>query len=253
MLTLEDQTVERLGRLQSSEWAPQGPCAALAWALALYLIEAYHPATGLDCAPAGRPAPGQADWHGVRIGRPGDAAIAPASGLIRFWDAAIADQRPDGNGWLDLGSRFLQGQIEARAALVELRGHLGLPDRAELPEPAGPPRWIFFLTLLRAAVDLIVDGRPISLTRGLDWAGAAIGDRGDPHPLIQARVLGVGKAGVREWLGLIGHGSALFVHRRDGRLIAWHDGWRIYRAAAWLPDASWRLGQYLDERLEAGN
>ena len=253
MLSLEDQTVERLDKLQSGRWAPQGPCAGLAWAWALYLVERYHPTLGLDYLPAGQPAPGFADWHGVRVILPAQPQVLePArSGLIRFWDAAVADERTGESNWSDLGRRFLEGRVSSRDTLVELRTHLGLPDYGGLPCPVQPPRWIFYLTLLRAGVDLIVDDQPVSLTRGLEWSEILAGGHSDPHPLVQARVLGVRNSGAREWLGLTGFGSTLFVHRRDARLIDWQGEWRVTPAAGWLPDASWRLGQYLAERLRA--
>ena len=266
MLTLEAQTIDRLEKVRASPWALQGPCAALAWALTLYLIEGYHPAIGLDYAPSGRAAPGLADWLGLRIRADADAngngaagAAEPADaagpgGLIRFWDAAVFDERPGGNGWLDLGRRLLQGELGTADALVELRRHLGLPERTDLPAPAPGqgrmPRWIFYLTLLRAGVDLIVDGHPVILSRGLDWAEHLAGPDREPHPLVQTQLLGVNKSGASEWLVLIGYGATLFVHRRDARLMDWQDGWRITPAAGWLPDASWRIGQYLAERLQ---
>jgi hypothetical protein len=259
MLTLEAQTIDRLEKVRASPWAPQGPCAALTWALTLYLIEGYHPTIGLDYTPAGRAAPGLADWHGVRIraddGLDGDDAAEPAGpagpgGLIRFWDAAVFDERPGGNGWLDLGRRLLQGELGSAGALAELCRHLGLPERADLPVKARTPRWIFYLTLLRAGVDLIVDGHGIILSRGLDWAEHLAGPDREPHPLVQTQVLGVNNSGASEWLVLTGYGATLFVHRRDARLIDWQSGWRITPAAGWLPDASWRIGQYLAERLQ---
>lgn len=258
MLTLEAQTIDRLDRVRARPWGPQGPCAALAWALTLYLIEGYHPATGLDYTPSGRAAPGFADWFGVRIGAVGEpngpaqpaSAPEPAAGLIRFWDAAVRDERPGGNGWLELGRRLLQGEIGGPDALAELRRHLGLPDRADLSVKARPPRWIFYLTLLRAGVDLIVDGHPIIFTRGLEWAESLAGPDREPHPLVQTHVLGIGNSGASEWLGLTGYGSTVFVHRRDARLMDWQTGWQITPAGNWLPDASWRIGQYLAERLQ---
>lgn len=252
MLTLEEQTIERLERVRDRPSGSQGPCAALAWTLALYLIEAYHPILGLDFRPAGRSAPGQADWYGVRLVMPGDAATAGrTAGLIRFWDAAVADERPGGGGWTDLGRRFLQASADAAGALAEIRQHLGVPDRDKLPIPSRPPRWIFYLTLLRVAVDLLVDRHPVALSRGLDWPEIIPGGA-DPHPIRAAGVLGVRDSGAGEWIGLAGLGSVLFIHRRDARLIDRRAGSRAAPAATWLSDAGGQVGRYLIERLGVG-
>ncbi|HEX2172630.1 MAG TPA: hypothetical protein VHL09_09315, partial [Dehalococcoidia bacterium] len=222
-----------------------------AWALALYLVEAYHPVIGLDFVPSGRSAPLEASWYGVRVigpGGDGSPPSPPTRGLIRLWDAIVADERPEGRGWLDIGGRFLQGQTGTEETLASLRDHLGLPDRNTLAPPPSRPRWIFYLTLLRAGVDLLIDNWPIALARGLDWPDI-LGDEAEPHPLRRAGVLGVHNAGAGEWIALSGHGSCLFIHRRDARLIDRRDGWRITPASAWLPDASWQVGRYLADRL----
>lgn len=250
MTLFDEQTHDRLAVVRDRPAGPQGPCAALAWAVSLYLLERYHPLIGLDVYPSGRPVPGQADWYGPGLMAPARSGLAnPPRTIVRFWDAAVFTDGAPGNDWTDLGRRFLEGEIEAPELCRAARRHAGLPEPQTLARPTGRPRWIWYLILLRAAVDLLVHGNPVGLTRGLEWPALLPADEREPHPLRRAGVLGVRDAGAAEWIGLAASGRVIFVHRRDARLIERRAEWTVTPGSDWLPEAGWEVGRYLWGRL----